>query len=174
MIVIGSVSEFMLQLEMNHRGSHTFFFFFWKERKYLLHGNRSEVENRPYSPKWDPCFSAFSIYVCPSITDVWAAWAPGGSVTGTRRTTYVSLKMTQSTTCSRWVILSLHFYPSTKQTPEPSHNINITLVRAARHNPHSSVQQVQVCCNDLESRQVRQEQSCGNSVWSFKCLNCSM
>lgn len=70
------------------------------ERLFLQHVNRSEGENMAELAKHDSHCWTLSVCVFPLITDVWAAWALGGSVTGIKRTTYVSpIKMNQCTTC---------------------------------------------------------------------------
>lgn len=82
--------------------SECFTHWVFEKTVFILHGDWSERENLPDLAKYDPCFSTLSVYLCPSMTDVWAAWAPDGSVTGTKRTTFVSpIKMSQSTTCWR-------------------------------------------------------------------------
>lgn len=48
-------------------------------------------------------------FMCMCVTDVWAAWAQGGSVTGTKTSTYASpVKMTWIKTCLRWVMCLIH------------------------------------------------------------------
>lgn len=55
----------------------------------------------------------FWILLCLSLfSDAWAAWARGGSATGTRRTTYAfQAKMNQSWICLKWVILPPVYQP---------------------------------------------------------------
>lgn len=69
-------------------------------------GRQHGVKEAKFGNMWSLFLSFFHLCVSPCLSDVWAAWAPNGSVTGTRRTTDVSpVKMIQSTTCWRWEIL---------------------------------------------------------------------
>lgn len=58
---------------------------------------------------WQYFVLVSQLFMCMCVTDVWAAWAQGGSVTGTKTSTYASpVKMTWIKTCLRWVMCLIH------------------------------------------------------------------
>lgn len=58
---------------------------------------------------WQYFVLVSQLFMCMCVTDVWAAWAQGGSVTGTKTSTYASpVKMTRIKTCLRWVMCLIH------------------------------------------------------------------
>lgn len=88
-------------LQMNHSVPRTqllkiTIFTAWEQIK-----ERYRRENSPDMATFDSCFSTvFRVCMCSLMSDVWAAWAPGGNVTGIKKTTVVSpVKMSQGTTC---------------------------------------------------------------------------